>query len=108
MLAENYAPGDRRSIGMDVEDRQEDANASRFGSQNVRLIDFNDVSNRSVRSGQDHVRVVRNAAFRITEKVQGVNDQDQDKQTRPDAEKQTNDCKKHQNREDPASFSEGL
>jgi hypothetical protein len=53
----NDAAIDRRAIGMDIEDRQEDSNTARFCFQNFAFIQLNDVRDSSIGRRYDEIRI---------------------------------------------------
>ena len=73
-LAKNNPPINRRAIGVDIEDGQENSDATRFCFQNIHLFDFGNVSNDSVSSRNDRARISGNTSFRIAEKEKCIKD----------------------------------
>ena len=56
MLQVNDAAIDRRAIGVDVEDRQEDSDTARLCFQNLVFVQLSDVHDSSVGRGHNEIR----------------------------------------------------
>src|SRR5437762_10580043 len=68
VLPVNDAAVDRRTIGMDVEDRQKNSYAARFVFHHFLFIQLYDVHHCAIRSGDDYVWICGRCAFGISEK----------------------------------------
>ncbi len=99
---------DRRAIGVHVEDGKENADAFLPGLHNFGFIDLDNVRHRSVRRGDDRVRVLRGNALRIAEEPKNVNGQDQDEQKKPREKERARQRQQGEDDEDPARFVESL
>jgi hypothetical protein len=89
---------------MDVEDRQEDSDATQFCFQNLGFFDLGDIHHGSVSGCDDRVRICGRRAIWIAKEENGVANQHEKKQRQPTAHQAACECKKNKDRENPAGF----